>query len=134
MLMKVHFFKLLKGDAAFTALRVCCASLAGVCAGLGCFTLFVLFSFNTASINAQDEACRLFESNTAVNFNDPALSPELATALVDTHIVVSDPHRHYSYADPEDLALHDELELVRVKGLKKRISPSVYAVRFDKVK
>ena len=126
------FFSLKEHESGYwlKALSVTMISMSGVSIGIGAFVLLVDTRFDNAVKTVEHSALESYEQKTEQVLNDPALTLQYRQVLLNVKLLPRSFKERVRLIGPDDLALKDEVKLVRVKGQKKRLSQDVSLVRF----
>ncbi len=116
----------------FKALRIIMISFVGVMLGFGVFSLFAKEKIDIAHEIAQSAAVNYLKVQARSGLNLPAIEDNASLALLGMRIYTEPLHQRYTMLGPKDLAIVNELELIKVKAQRKKNGNGVSLVRFIK--
>lgn len=113
-------------------IMIAALSMASCSLGLGCYALYADFSYGEAQSGTVEAVTQGLRAETELYASVPEFSPQYSDALIgladeglgDLNVKI----RHK--VGPRDLALTDEVKLVKVRAQKRRVSGDIAEVRF----
>lgn len=107
-------------------------AMASCSLGLGCYVLYADFSYDEAHRGTVEAVTRGLRAETELYASMPEFSPQSSDALIG---LADDGVREFNVKNthkvgPRDLALTDEVKLVKVRAQKRRITEDIAEVRF----